>query len=657
MWDKFLQRVWGNTEGWAYLAYSSKGEWRNRAIKYPSQLKLVNDLIEKLKPWANVYFCPHLFDRNIRQKPFSLPTMALWIDKDDGNADEIQPKPTICWQTSEGRFAAVWLLNKPLDPTKVEQINRYLTYKNTKKDRAGWHLAKVIRVPQTLNHKHTPPQDGFILWDDGPTYDPEDLAEQVKTEEYRELLKEHMDRKMPEVLPDYATVLKEYGRKIPPAVWELMNTDPSPEEDWSENLWKVERLLIETGLPLEAVFVVTRESPWNKYRRDGRPDEQLWNEIVKAYEEKPPITPDTEKGKSLPWVGLKNLLIHSERPKWLVEGIWMEKNVGWIAGVGKSYKSTISLDLALSVASGHPFLGQYKVHNPGPVLMVQEEDPIWRVANRIQRIAGGKHISTTRVQIEDKGVVFEFPPDAEQLPIYVSIGGGFMFRDKSKVEALEEALDLYRPRMVFLDPLFMLTPGMDEFKAGEIVEVLNLMKYWRNKYECAIAVIHHYNKAQNGDGRGRLYGSMALYAWSENSLFVEREGNGIVIDRDIKDALVHDKISVTYFEEDEDSDEYNFTVSQGSALGQPAQPTAKDKVTSFLRAQPTGTTLFKADVMKATKVSEKTVSTVIDELVEQNCLFKDYHGRGKKMRITIREELFSRYPAFSERKEGGKFQF
>ena len=43
---------------------------------------------------------------------------------------------------------------------------------------------------------------------------------------------------------------------------------------------------------------------------------------------------------------------------WLVEGWWGRQSQGIVAGQPKVYKSTYVQDLAVSVASGRPFLGK-----------------------------------------------------------------------------------------------------------------------------------------------------------------------------------------------------------------------------------------------------------------------------------------------------------
>ena len=641
MWAELFRRIYGGLDGWAFIGYKSNGDFSHKAFRFPGQEDEIEKELRELNKWADVYFCPHLFiTGDSRTKDNAHQVACLWIDKDKGDINEIRPKPTICWRTSRGRHQAIWLLKTPAPPKEVEQANKLLTYMG-KGDKGGWHLGKVIRLPASLNYKYNPPEQGVVLWDDGPTYDLEELRPDKLPPEENTIKEEKELEELPSTpqdIPSVSSVLQKWGRYIPRSAWDLLNTFPQQDEDWSHNLWKLERLLLESGLSAEETFAVVRESPWNKYERDGRPEDQLWVEIVKAVKEKELTAQQQPKG--LPWVGIRQLMHHVEKPHWLVQGVWMDKNVGWIAGVGKSYKSTITLDLALSIASGTKFLGKYEVHNPGPVLLVQEEDPMWRVAHRVQSMALAKEITELNM-IADENVFSLQVPTSKQVPLLTSVGGGFMFEDKDKVMAVEEAIDAYRPRMVILDPFFMMTPGMDEYKSGEITRALNIMKQWRNAYGCSVAVVHHYRKGE-GDGATRLYGSMALYAWSENTLFVERTHNQSKITRDIKDANTHgNDILVTFDDIDE---EYTIMVEEGDVKPMPnilrsPEYTARDKIVAYLSSREASQYTTREELSEIVGTSTRTVSKIITELEKSNMVDSIREGKGGTSKYFARPEL------------------
>lgn len=623
-WQTFLRRVWGSGEGWAFLAYVAAGEFKQKAFQYPDQLEMLVREAEQLNGWASVYFCTHLCRTSrSRTRENALPARIVWVDKDKGLPEELQPKPTICWQTSSGRYQAVWVLNESAPPDRVEQANRHLAY-TYGGDKGKWPLSTVFRLPGSTNHKYTPPQEGFVLWDNGPIYTIDDLMPPVTKAEALPIPEGEFPE-LPTRLPATAKVLRDYGAKIPPAAWDLMSKELGPGEDWSESLWRLERLLFEAGLPAEAVLVVARDSTINKYARDGRPDSHLWVEIVKASRETRSVEEVPTVAPALPWMGLRRLMGYSERPSWLVEGIWIAKNVGWLAGLGKSYKSILAIELALSVASGKPFLGTYRVMDPGPVLVIQEEDPPWRVAWRFQLIAKQKGIATLEVNETDFSMLLEVP----NIPIYVSVGGGFLLTDSAKVKALEADVARIRPRLILIDPFFMVSSGIDEYKAGEVTPILSLLKRWRNDYHCAIGVVHHYRKSA-GDARERLYGSMALYAWSENSLFFNRKGNVVVIERDIKDALVEDRIVI---EMQDIEEEYRYMLKADVAA--PLSGDAEAKVKAFLATCGLGRIVPMVDLAEGTGLTRRQISAIVKGLEVDGLVEVERKGQGGQLRVKV----------------------
>lgn len=561
MLKKFFKDIFGEQEGWIFTAYKNHSTEEFGQKKYkntPQQIDLMLEEMEALNKECSIYFCPHLFLDNEkgRVKGNSLHSKCLWLDKDKGSLDEIKPKPTYCWETSQGRWQAIWKLNEYLEVEYVEPLNKNII-ENTNGDPGGWHAGKLLRFPESINHKYTPYEIGFFMWQDGPTYNKVDFAEPVKTKEQKEL-EELSELSLPRNPLSAAKALAKHGKHIPAGAWELLQATPKQGESWSEKLWKLEALLIAAEVPLKDVYSIVRESPWNKYDRDNRTDKDLWKEVNKCAKETHTVIPSDEEVEELPWVPLDKLMLYAERPEWLVEEIWMQKNVGWIAGVGKSYKSVLSLDLALSIASGTPFLGKFKVNEPGPVLMVQEEDPLWRVAHRLQVMANHKNVTGIDVAHDDDNLILSMRNT--DIPLYISCGGRLSFDNEGRVDALERAIASVRPRMVVLDPFFMMSAGSDEFKSSEMTLILNVLKQWRNEYDCSIAIVHHYNKGGGAD-TNKLYGSMALYAWSENSLMVDRpkrDVNEVIIRRDIKDSPAEDPLYVEFFDIDND---YSYEVS------------------------------------------------------------------------------------------------
>ena len=635
----FLSDVWGTDEGWAYIGFKNEttDKWSQDSYKYPENLDTIVKKLEEGNRTASIYFCPHLFKEEGRRiKSNALPTRWLWVDKDSGSFSDITNfdyQPSVCWQTSEGKWQAMWRLTKPISLDFAEALNKKIVA-GIKGDKSGWDAGQMLRVPESINYKYTPRYHGMFLWEGSPPVTPEDIAKLTYGDEPIYELDKGDAPPIPKNLPSFEEAMIHWGPKFSAPVWRSLQATPTAKDDWSNKIWNLECLLVDAGIPLEHVFAIAKGSPWNKYGRDKRPEAALWAEVFKVYKTKAKPEFD-EPLEDLPWTTLDDLLLHAERPEWLVEDMWMAKNVGWIAGEGKSYKSVMSLDLALSVASGHPFLGKFKVNDPGTVLMLQEEDPIWRVAHRIQAMAAAKGITDMDVAVTENSMSLNLKNTG--LPLHVSIGGRLTFMDEGKMDAVRRMIDIKRPKIVILDPMFMLSAGMDEFKSGEMAGVLNTLKQWRNEFECAIAVVHHFRKATGVDTQ-KLYGSMALYAWSENSLLVQRESrdtNLVSIRRDIKDAPSDERIAVEFINIDE---EYVFELkdvkpSKFNAEGRP--------VAEAIKAHALEEPLTIKGIEEFTGLSNRKVREEVKNLEEAGLVATHRKGRGGNLHIVAAPSLYT----------------
>ena len=88
----------------------------------------------------------------------------------------------------------------------------------------------------------------------------------------------------------------------------------------------------------------------------------------------------------LPVARVTDLDVQREREHWLVEGLWGRSAIGLIGAAPKSTKTWLGLDMAVSVASGTPVIGHFKVHAKGPALIYLAEDSLPQVRARIESI-------------------------------------------------------------------------------------------------------------------------------------------------------------------------------------------------------------------------------------------------------------------------------
>lgn len=213
---------------------------------------------------------------------------------------------------------------------------------------------------------------------------------------------------------------------------------------------------------------------------------------------------------------------------WMVKDWLPAETVGMVVAPPGSYKTWLLQDLAVSVATGLPFLGQYEVGQPGPVLFMQQEDWHGQIAHRFALIA--THRAEMRPPtIEGDRLMLTIPP---QVRIYLHEHRRFRFDDEQVVQAWVDQIRKIRPRLVVLDPLYS-AGAVDDFMAGT-AKAMFLFKSIRDQFGTTFLIAHHTRKKERaGGGAGRpveagapnredVWGSQFLNAWIETGWQVRR---------------------------------------------------------------------------------------------------------------------------------------
>ena len=198
--------------------------------------------------------------------------------------------------------------------------------------------------------------------------------------------------------------------------------------------------------------------------------------------------------------------------RWLVEGLWCTNSVGVIGGAPKCAKTWLSLDMALSVATGTPCLGNYAVPEPGTVLVYLAEDALVVVRERIEGIAWHRGLDLDRVEVH----VITAPVlrlDQE--------------RDRMR---LWETTRRLRPRLLVLDPLVRLH-GIDENRAGDVAELLAYFRSLQRELGLSVVLVHHTRKnAADGVAAGQgLRGSGDIHAFGDSNLYLQRTKDHLIL--------------------------------------------------------------------------------------------------------------------------------
>lgn len=550
------ETAWGKQKGYVFLAVRNPETkaWKDLPFKWPEQREEVQRTLVKAKESSNdVYWAPAVYSSSRRHREKAKPSRVLWADLDDVDPEGLEKglKPAAAWETSPGRYQAIWVLPYPLSREDHNRINQRLTYA-IGADKGGWDTTQVLRTPGTHNHKYAEGPTVRVLWANGRVVDPVTLAKLPD-------LTAALDKR----IPDARKLLHQKRKRLPARALEFLKaTHTSPVGTRSERLWELECLLAEAGLKTAEIVSLVQASVWNKFRNRHDEVDRLFTEAKKALdwvgkektqtpevdenggEESVEESDDLEMDDPTDWATFDRDRVPID---WMIADVWGEGEVGFISGLPKSYKSWVSLDLAVSVATGTRFLDTFesKRHN---VLLIQVEDPKSVIQDRLAKIAEAKDMLWVKRIGKKMHMFYNLPKN-----LWISTASTFDLTDESAMEKLEQWIKERDIQLVILDPLMMMAGhgDVDEFKAIQFMgKVLKPLKVLRSKTKCAIIVVHHHTKADKaGPGGQAMYGSVALWAWEEAGIHISVEGvRRVILDRFSKHALLpplHMEISDT----------------------------------------------------------------------------------------------------------------
>lgn len=214
----------------------------------------------------------------------------------------------------------------------------------------------------------------------------------------------------------------------------------------------------------------------------------------------------------LPVVRIGDLPQQGHTQPWLVEQLWGDSSVGVIGGAPKCSKTWLGLDLALSVASGTPCLGQFAVPRPGPVLVYLAEDALAVVRERVAGMARHRGLELAAIDIH-----------------VITAPTLLLDREPHRSRLFETARCL-RPRLLLLDPLVRLH-AIDENHAGEVAALLAYFRTLQRQLDLSVMLVHHTRKnLAAGLAAGQaLRGSSDLHAFGDSNLYLRRSREHLLL--------------------------------------------------------------------------------------------------------------------------------
>lgn len=187
-----------------------------------------------------------------------------------------------------------------------------------------------------------------------------------------------------------------------------------------------------------------------------------------------------------------------EPPPEVIKGLLRRSCVMQISSGPKMRKSFLLLDLALSVATGKPWLGMETV--AGPVVYVDAENQAALIRSRLPSVADGKKVDLQALNDRVRFLPLRWKLRGKSLPEIVQ---GVI----RSIRAMKEP-----PVLAILEPLYLLLRGAKEKEAEEVTLALEELDELCNAVGCASVFVHHFSKGSQsgkasmdrGSGSGAL---------------------------------------------------------------------------------------------------------------------------------------------------------
>lgn len=148
----------------------------------------------------------------------------------------------------------------------------------------------------------------------------------------------------------------------------------------------------------------------------------------------------------------RELFDHTDEDSFLIDQTLVEKQPAIVAGPSKSMKTTLSIDAAISLATGSSFLGR-TIPKPVPVLFLTSEIGLTQVKKLAYRIAKFKGVHFQLCGMSDDGM-----SESDTNILHWNTWVPYI-PDPEQLEILDFEIRRVGAKAVFLDPLYLMLDG------------------------------------------------------------------------------------------------------------------------------------------------------------------------------------------------------
>lgn len=528
---KFLNKIFSQqceSGDYVILAAKGKSSWKDVPLRFGDNFteKLTQFFIDYPPEDFDLYWSPMPFSGPRRKNSLSLDTKFLAQDIDEcEDPSSLDPKPSYIWESSPNKYQGLWELDRYIEEAEYTPLNKALASHIGCDD--CFDFAHVYRIPGTINHKYRNSPKVRLPQATKAIYKPKNLRKAIGgVNTPAQEPKAHTEASGAPKTPELAE-RKIYAKyPIPQKVKNLLALESLEGIDRSSTIWYVENKLHELKMSPQEIILLIKNSVFNKYKGRSDEDTRLQKELEKIISGDLPTPEDQNPTGGMKISTFGEVMGNSNTFEgWLVKGFWGRRSHGIVAGMPKCFKSTLVHDLVISVASGRPFLGKFPVTDPGPVIVVQNENADYIMKDRTEKVILDRGLTGDVHRKGKNHLSVEFPPE---LPITFLNQQGFSLSNEEHRKQIEQLIKDIQPVLVVFDPLYLMFDG-DINSSKDLNPILNWLLSLKTQYKTSVMLIHHYNKGnqQNGSLRGgaRMAGSVMLYGWVESAWYLTRSGD------------------------------------------------------------------------------------------------------------------------------------
>lgn len=182
--------------------------------------------------------------------------------------------------------------------------------------------------------------------------------------------------------------------------------------------------------------------------------------------------------------------------EYLVNGVLVKNQPAIMAAPQKAMKTTTSLDLAISLAAGCKFLGQFRVQQPVKVCVMTGESGMATVQETVRRICATKGVDPkdirTHLRVTDEVPFIKLLPD---------------------LNGVEQMLERNSTEVLICDPVYQMVDGGDAGNLFTMGAQLKPLAEICRKAGCTPLLIHH-TKRSSESVRGYQPLTLEDISWS-----------------------------------------------------------------------------------------------------------------------------------------------